>query len=197
MAKKHGPNKENLEATRKLFLQIARHEFSTKGFYGTSTADIVEESGMARGSLYYHFGDKKGLFRAVYYELMVELQAIIRGTVANENDPWAVLMTASNKWLDICTDPYVRRIVIDVHTAIPYQERIEILQETLMNELSGIMKNVVEAGYFKGQNPRMLTMMIFGLLSESGRSLELAQDAMQARTELGETYMKFMETARG
>jgi AcrR family transcriptional regulator len=60
MGKKHGPNKENLEATRRIFLNIARKEFSTRGYYNASTAAIVEESGMARGSLYYHFGDKKG-----------------------------------------------------------------------------------------------------------------------------------------
>ena len=82
MAKKPGPNKQNLEATRRIFLNIARKEFSTQGYYNASTAHIVEESGMARGSLYYHFGDKKGLFRAVYEELMTEMRDAVRKDVA-------------------------------------------------------------------------------------------------------------------
>jgi AcrR family transcriptional regulator len=197
MAKKHGPNKENLEATRRIFLNIARKEFSTVGYYNASTANIVDESGMARGSLYYHFGDKKGLFRAVYEELMEEMQLAVQTKTANDKDSWESLINGSMTVLDLCMKNETRRIVIDVHTALTYRERVEILQRTLLLELSKILQGVFSMGYFKGHDLRSLSMMIFGMISEGSRSFELADDIPKARESIGRSFVLFMETARG
>ena len=196
MAKKHGPNKENLEATRRTFLTIARKEFSTLGYYNASTANIVDESGMARGSLYYHFGDKKGLFRAVYEELMEEMQHAIKHDIAKASNPWESLMAGCLKVLDLCMKDETRRIVIDVHTALTYKERVEVLQKTLLLELNNILQGVIGMGYFKGHDLRALNIMIFGILSESSRSFELADNVPQARESIGKNFVLFMESAR-
>lgn len=196
MAKKHGPNKENLEATRRTFLKIARKEFSTLGYYNVSTANIVDESGMARGSLYYHFGDKKGLFRAVYEELMEEMQASIKQQVATAKDSWEALMDGCLHVLDMCMQDETRRIIIDVHTALSYSERVEVLQRTLLHELNAILFNVLGMGYFKGHDPRSLSIIIFGIISEGSRSFELADDIQKARDSMGKSFVLFMETAR-
>ena len=39
-------------------LDVAERLFGTKGFDGTSTTDILNEIGIARGTLYYHFKSK-------------------------------------------------------------------------------------------------------------------------------------------
>lgn len=197
MAKKHGPNKENLEATRRVFLQIARKDFSTLGYYDASTAQIVAASGMARGSLYYHFGDKKGLFRAVYEELMEEMRSEVMETVKDKTSAWERFIAACLHVLDMLTQAQTRRIVVDVHTAITYGERLEILQRTLLLELQNMLRAVFEEGYFKGYDPRALGLMIFGFISEGGRSFELASDIAKARQDLGNTFVLFMEKARG
>ncbi|HEU4839165.1 MAG TPA: TetR/AcrR family transcriptional regulator [Micavibrio sp.] len=196
MGKKHGPNKANLEATRRVFLNIARKEFSTQGYYNASTAHIVEESGMARGSLYYHFGDKKGLFRAVYEELMTEMRDAVKKDVAGAKDSWDAFIVGGLKILDFCMTNEIRRIVIDVHTALSYRERLEVLQRTLLYELRAVLQGVYKMGYFKGHDPRSLSIMIFGILSEGGRSLELADDIHKARDALGKSFVLLMEAAR-
>lgn len=196
MAKKHGPNKENLEATRRIFLKIARKEFSTLGYYNASTANIVDESGMARGSLYYHFGDKKGLFRAVYEELMGEMQMSVKEQVVAAKDSWEALMNGCLNVLDLCMKDETRRIIIDVHTALTYKERVEVLQRTLLHELNAILFSVLGMGYFKGHDPRSLSIMVFGIISEGSRSFELADDIHQAREAMGKSFVLFMETAR-
>ncbi len=197
MAKKHGPNKENLEATRRVFLGIARHEFSTLGYYNASTARIVEESGMARGSLYYHFGDKKGLFRAVYEELMIEMSATIHAKVAPIQNSWDAYIAGCLCVLDLCTKQETRRIVIDVHTALTYQERLEILNRSLLLELTIILTRVLEDGYFKGHEVKTLSLLVFGMISENARGFELAEDVQAARTTVGNAFVMLMEKARG
>ncbi len=196
MAKKSGPNRENLEATRRVFLTIARKEFSTKGYYGASTGDIVDESGMARGSLYYHFGDKKGLFKAVYEEAMVEMRASIVTKISPIDDVWERFMAACLTSLDLCMKNDLRRLIVDVHTALTYRERFEILSRTLLEEMVTILNDAIHAGYFKGHEPRTLMMMIFGIISESGRSFELSDDVPKTRQVLGDCLVMFLERAR-
>lgn len=197
MAKKHGPNKENLEATRRIFLTIARKDFSNLGYYQASTAQIVEESGMARGSLYYHFGDKKGLFKAVYEELMEEMCITINDRIKDKDTAWDRFIAACLGVLDMLTHSQTRRVIIDVHTAITYGERLEILQRTLLAELQKLLTAVFNDGYFEGHDQRALGIMIFGFISEGGRSLELASDIQKARTDIGNSFVMFMEKARG
>lgn len=197
MAKKHGPNKENLEATRRLFLQIARKDFSKLGYYNASTAQIVEASGMARGSLYYHFGDKKGLFRAVYEELMYEMCENTLTHIQTMQDPWDRFIAACMNGLDLLMQAETRRIIIDVHTALTYAERLEILQRTLIKHLVILMDSVIAAGYFKGHDSRTLVTLIFGILSEGGRMFELAGDVPKARATIGDAFVRLMEAARG
>lgn len=196
MAKKHGPNKENLEATRKVFLDIARREFAAQGYYNASTASIVEESGMARGSLYYHFGDKKGLFGAVYEQLMEEMQSEILAKIEAIPDCWEALMTGCLTVLDLCMKNETRRIVVDVHTALSYAERLEILGRTLLYELQLLLRRAIAEGYFEGHELRSLSIIIFGILSEGGRSFELADDVGKARQDIGNAFLLFMEKAR-
>jgi len=43
--------------------------FAEKGYAGTSTAEIVQAAGVTKPMVYYYFGDKEGLFRAVLEQL--------------------------------------------------------------------------------------------------------------------------------
>ncbi|PZO85757.1 MAG: hypothetical protein DI626_07165 [Micavibrio aeruginosavorus] len=195
MAKKIGPNKENLEATRKNFLQIASEEFASKGYYDTSTAVIVEKSGMARGSLYYHFGDKKGLFQAVYEQLMYQIKETIRVEIETTKEARQALINACLAFLDVCTQSSTRRIIIDVHTALTYPERIAVLQKTLLSELRVLIDNARAAGYFKQYDPQSLMIIIFSMISEGGRSFEISSDVKKSRELLGRDFVLFMERA--
>ena len=46
-------------------LDVAEQLFVTKGFDGTSTTDILNEIGIARGTLYYHFKSKEDILDAM------------------------------------------------------------------------------------------------------------------------------------
>jgi AcrR family transcriptional regulator len=68
------------EDSRKRLVQTALKLFSARGYYHTAIADILKESGVTRGSLYYHFPSKKELGFAAIDEgvrLLVE-QGVVR-----------------------------------------------------------------------------------------------------------------------
>ena len=53
------------EERKQEILDAAERLFEVKGFEGTSISNILEETGIARGTLYYHFKSKEELLDAV------------------------------------------------------------------------------------------------------------------------------------
>ena len=53
------------EERRNEILDAADELFGRKGFDGTSTNDILEKVGIARGTLYYHFKSKEDILDAL------------------------------------------------------------------------------------------------------------------------------------
>lgn len=51
--------------TRELFLKEAQRQFSEKGFYGTSIANIADALGLTKQALLHHFGSKEKLYGEV------------------------------------------------------------------------------------------------------------------------------------
>ena len=54
-------------------LQVAQAHFMEKGYAGTSVNDIVREAGGSLNTLYKQFGNKLGLFEAVFRQITDEL----------------------------------------------------------------------------------------------------------------------------
>lgn len=53
------------EERKNEILDVAERLFGTKGFDNTSTNDILNEIGIARGTLYYHFKSKEDILDAM------------------------------------------------------------------------------------------------------------------------------------
>ncbi|WP_324786254.1 ScbR family autoregulator-binding transcription factor [Streptomyces sp. H51] len=52
---------ERAEVTRAAILEGAARVFDAEGFHGTTLGDIVKESGVTKGALYFHFSSKEEL----------------------------------------------------------------------------------------------------------------------------------------
>lgn len=53
-------------ANRQRLLDAALEVFSERGYYGATIEEIVEESGLSNGALYYNFRNKEDLFLALF-----------------------------------------------------------------------------------------------------------------------------------
>lgn len=59
---------------RSSILTAATSAFATKGFRETSTTDLAQMTGVAEGTVFYHFGNKEKLFLAVLDHVRREFQ---------------------------------------------------------------------------------------------------------------------------
>lgn len=72
------------EATRKKILAAARECITTKGFDAASINDIVEATGMKKGSLYFHFNSKESLALAVLEEARFEFMDFLAQSLVGD-----------------------------------------------------------------------------------------------------------------
>ena len=189
MSKRPGANKANLEETHSIFLDIARREFCEYGYHQASTSRIVEQSGMARGSLYYHFGDKNGLFVAVYKQITTEAMEAINTALEDITDPWEAFKAGAFKYMDLCMDNEFRKItLIESQAAITIKDRLEIQEKALYGKLKNIIAPLLQQGYFPGHTENTAAVFTMGILSEIGRSFDFVEDIGEARKSFGQAF---------
>jgi len=64
--------------TRTLILTAARRLFMQRGFADVAVGEVARAAGVTKPTLYYHFGDKEGLYADVLCEMMREVGGYIR-----------------------------------------------------------------------------------------------------------------------
>lgn len=73
------------EERKNEILDVAARLFSIKGFDNTSTNDILQEVGIARGTLYYHFQSKEEILDAVI-DRMIGQMLVEAGALAKKKE---------------------------------------------------------------------------------------------------------------
>ncbi len=64
----------NPEKTRERILKAATKLFTRSGYEGTSLREIVTETGINKRMIYHYFGDKRGLYQAIFVREWSELK---------------------------------------------------------------------------------------------------------------------------
>ena len=117
-------NAERHAETRAALMTAARKLFAGKGFADTGTPEIVSAAGVTRGALYYHFADKRDLFRAV---LEAEEEALANRinevSLPLADDPIEALMAGTGAFLSAATDTSTNRIIfVDGPAVLGWEE---------------------------------------------------------------------------
>lgn len=121
-------NAERHAETRAALMTAARALFAGKGFAETGTPEIVRRAGVTRGALYYHFADKRDLFRAVLEAEEIALaNRINRESGPLADDPIEALMAGTRAFLAASSDADTNRIVfVDGPAALGWDDWREI-----------------------------------------------------------------------
>jgi AcrR family transcriptional regulator len=87
-----GTSTEDAQSRREQIVEVAMRHFAEHGFRGARVEDIAGEVGVAKGTVFLHFGNKEGLFLAAYERAVRELPSWLEApTEVVEQGFWAVL----------------------------------------------------------------------------------------------------------
>jgi len=76
--------KADAAKTRENLLNAGLRVFRQKGYSATRLEDIAQEAGLTRGAIYWHFGNKLELYRALVEECTAKIQKKIGAILSTE-----------------------------------------------------------------------------------------------------------------
>lgn len=129
-------------------LDVAERLFETRGFDHTSTNDILEETGIARGTLYYHFKSKEELLDAMVERMTERLIVRAKEIAARKDVP--VLQRFTRMMLALHAGGSIDQEILEqVHkpqNALMHQK----IQQQLLTEITPLLVALIEEGTAQG-----------------------------------------------
>jgi len=171
-------------------LDAGRRLFATEGYAGAGREAIVAAAGVTRGALQHHFGDKLGLFRAVYEEVEAEVVAATAtaATADGHEPPLQVLEAGCQAYLDAVLDPAVQRIcALDGPAVLPAEVRQEITERYALGLVRGVLAEAVERGDIEDVPVEPLARALLAGVMAAAQHVATADDPPAARLEAGKT----------
>ena len=140
---------KNAEERKMEILDTAEHLFETQGFDNTSTNDILNEIGIARGTLYYHFKSKAEILDAIISRLTRQLLEKAKKLIEKKNVPLSQQLTLIMLKLNVSCGNFNHKILEQVHkpqNALMHQK----IQAHLLSELTPLISTLIKEGIAQG-----------------------------------------------
>ncbi len=137
------------EERKNEILDVAERLFGSKGFDNTSTNDILNEIGIARGTLYYHFKSKEEILDAMIDRMMKRLIEKAREIVSQKDVPVLQRLTMMMLSLHVSEGNFNQEILEQVHkpqNALMHQK----MQERLLAGITPLITALIREGIAQG-----------------------------------------------
>jgi len=153
-------------AKRELIVDTAMRVFAERGYEGTKVDDVAARLGIAKGSIFQHFGSKAGLFFAVYRRAVAALPAWLDAPAeVRDQGFWATLVYWLDRTEHLVKDDWVPyRVTLIGNYGTDLKLKREINRFLLSEDPYGTL-DFVEFGIARGEvrtdlDPEMAASMI-------------------------------------
>jgi AcrR family transcriptional regulator len=163
------PRPDVSEERKAQIYQAALTCFSSKGYHQTTMDDIVAESGLSKGSLYWYFKSKKELFLGLFRDLMDQFgqawESIVADQEASATDKLLTSLALFRAELKEMV-PFFG-VIMEAWALTRHDEDVERLTRELYEPYLDIMAHIIEEGIASGEfqvdSPRATTLVIMTL----------------------------------
>jgi len=177
-------NPERTDATRTGLLNAARALFVERGYAETSTPEIVTAARVTRGALYYHFADKRDLFRAVLEREAKAVADEIADAAAPDKPPREALVAGSLAYLDAMSVPGRARLLLVDGPAVLGPAEIAAIDEA---NAAGSLREGLEAALGPARRafsvPAM-TALLSAAFDRAALAIEAGADPAEFRSAM-------------
>ncbi|MCI9327985.1 TetR/AcrR family transcriptional regulator [bacterium 1xD8-48] len=166
------------EERKNEILDVAERLFGTKGFDNTSTSDILNEVGIARGTLYYHFKSKEDILDAMIDRMTGRLVEKAAALLAKKEIPVLKRLTMMMTALNV-NGSLGQEIMEQVHkpqNALMHQKMQERLLAGVNPLVTALIREGIAQGICKTEYPAEVAEMTllysntaFDTLAEHGK----------------------------
>lgn len=140
--------RKEAEERKNEILDVADELFGKKGFDGTSTNDILEKVGIARGTLYHHFKSKEEIMDALIERYSDRLLGAAQEMAADKNTPLVdrIIRVVMSMNLSGGSSEEIMEHIHRPQNALMHQK----IQKMIINGLTPILSEIICEGIEQG-----------------------------------------------
>ncbi len=185
---RHRPVEEDTE-TR--ILKAAQRLFARSGFDGTTTRDLAQAAGVAEGTLFRHFENKKAILVEVATQGWVEILTDLLTELSEMGSYKAVAQVMRKRMLNLHQNADMMRVCfMEAQFHPDLRDRIQYEVIAKMTDVTeAFFQTAMDRGVYRQMNPRTVAQVFLGMFTVAGfsRNTIMAEDAspqaMQAMAE--------------
>ena len=157
------------ERTRRRILSEARKAFAKKGYDATAVSDIVKKAGVAQGTFYYHFPDKKSILIELLDEFFGRTKALAAEWASSTDTSAEMGERYVRSMAELLSDnrDLARIIMKEGHSSDPDIRRT--VNETftfLRLQTEAALQLGMALGVVRPLDPRIMATALIGMLKE-------------------------------
>jgi len=189
---------EQATATREALIDAARRLWADKGFFATSTGEIVEAAGAGtRGALYHHFADREELFLAVFDAVQEELTTSMAPTKIDEVDPISRVRRVLLVFLDLVAErPDAQALLIDGPAVFGWRRWRELESQRGLAAIENLLEAAVQADQIAAHLVQPLAALLLGLMTDAALLVATSEDPARARASTADAFAKLLDGLR-
>lgn len=167
----HRPSQSE-DSSRTRILKAAQKLFAAQGFDGTTTRDLAQAAGVAEGTLFRHFTNKKAILIEVATQGWVEILTDLLTELSEMGSYKAVAQVMKRRMWNFRKNADLMRVCFMEAQFHPD------LRDRIQSEVIGKMTDVAEAffqtamdrGIYRQTNPKIVAQVFLGMFAVAGFS---------------------------
>lgn len=160
--------------TRDRILQAAQRLFAAQGFDGTTTRDLAQASGVAEGTLFRHFSNKKAILVEVATQGWVEILTDLLTELSEMGSYKAVAQVMKRRMWNMRKNADMMRVCfMEAQFHPDLRERI---QQEVIEKMTGVaeafFQEAMDKGIYRKMDANLVAKVFLGMFAVAGFSNE-------------------------
>jgi AcrR family transcriptional regulator len=164
--------------TRTRILKSALRLFAQKGYDGTTTRDLAEQAGVAEGTLFRHFANKKAILVEVASQGWIELLTDLLTELSEMGSYKAVAQVMRRRMLHLHQNADLLRVCFmeaQFHADLRDQIQTEVIAK--MTDVAEVFfQSAMDQGIYRPMDAKLVARVFLGMFAVAGFS----QDTIMA-----------------
>ncbi len=158
--------------TRNRILEAARRLFAKQGFDGTTTRDLAQAAGVAEGTLFRHFVNKKAILIEVATQGWVEILTDLLTELSEMGSYKAVAQVMRNRMWNLQKNSDLMRVCFmeaQFHPDLRDRVQSEVIDK-MTDVAEAFFQTAIEKGIYRQMDPKLVARVFLGMFAVAGFS---------------------------
>ncbi|MEH2461080.1 TetR/AcrR family transcriptional regulator [Nostoc sp.] len=158
--------------TRTRILETAQRLFASKGFDGTTTRDLAQTAGVAEGTLFRHFPNKKAILVEVATSGWVEILTDLLTELSEMGSYKAIAQVMRHRMWNFQKNADVMRVCfMEVQFHPDLRDRIQLEVITKMTDVGeAFFQTAMDKGIYRQMDAKLVAKVFLGMFAIAGFS---------------------------